>query len=489
MRPFVYIEGDAKAFLTLGQPHCCVSFFICIYLQIYKRLLVLIFNNHNTMTVHRKLVLIAAPLFLCSFLLTGCYLARYQLGRIPQTFFSHGDFERHLLQKGNNKIEDGMFSLVKCQRQSLTSKGMVLSSDEITIYIDEIFGRRNTGIPHLECPRINETRYSPLIARNTSKDGVQYFFALNLRSSLDPLPRLLGSLVEVVTFLGPDNCVLSIVEGNSDDGTQDVLQSVRPSLEAIGLRYYFTRSDIDPTQGGRIHKLASLRNGALEPLFELQSQSNAETIVSFINDVALCPEDLLELILQRKTLDADMTCGMDWTYVGQDPTFYDVWISRSIHGDTFFDIPPDGSWDNAWNLFWNDDVTQARYVSNRPFQVFSCWNGATVFRAQPIWDGIRFRGPKESECFEGEPELFCKDLWLRGHGKIAVVPSVNLEYTLERGRDIKLLKGYTSDIVSSQDPTDNRISWQKDPPKKVKCMPDYSRQSWRTWNEGFEHRT
>jgi alpha-1,3-mannosyltransferase len=42
---------------------------------------------------------------------------------------------------------------------------------------------------------------------------------------------------------------------------------------------------------------------------------------------------------------------MDWTYVGENPAFYDVWIARSMKGDTFFIIPEDGSWDYAWNLF------------------------------------------------------------------------------------------------------------------------------------------
>ncbi|TQS33071.1 hypothetical protein Golomagni_06598, partial [Golovinomyces magnicellulatus] len=421
--------------------------------------------------MHRKLISIAAPLFLCSLFLTSCYLARHQLRQIPNPLFSHihdyhDSIANEIPQKYIEKIEDGT----------------VLRSAEIKDYIDEIFGRHETDLSNLECPIINQTRYSPLISRNKSKSDIHYFFALNLRTNLNPLPRLLGSIVEVAKFLGPDNCVLSIVEGNSKDGTQDVLQAIRPSLEAIGLRYHFKRSDVDPGQGNRIHKLALLRNAALEPLLELKGQTNTDTVLSFINDVTACPEDLLELILQRQTLGADMTCAMDWTYVGPDPTFYDVWVSRSIHGEIFFDIPPDNSWDNAWNLFWNDDPSQARYVANRPFQVFSCWNGATVFRAQPFLDGLQFRGPTDSECFQGEAELICKDLWLRGHGKIAVVPSVNLEYTVERGRQIKQLKGYTSDIVSIQDSSEDSISWQLEPPEMVKCMPDFKRQSWRPWN-------
>lgn len=46
------------------------------------------------------------------------------------------------------------------------------------------------------------------------------------------------------------------------------------------------------------------------------------TTVVFIKDVALCKEGVLELVHQRNRQNADMTCAMDWTYMGSDPTFY-----------------------------------------------------------------------------------------------------------------------------------------------------------------------
>ena len=54
-----------------------------------------------------------------------------------------------------------------------------------------------------------------------------------------------------------------------------------------------------------------------------------------------------------------MTCAMDWVYVGPDPTFYDVWIARGMMGDSFFNVPDDGNWNSAWNLFWNDPKAKA----------------------------------------------------------------------------------------------------------------------------------
>jgi alpha-1,3-mannosyltransferase len=314
---------------------------------------------------------------------------------------------------------------------------------------------------------------------------IEYFFALDLRNCIGILPRLIGSIVEAVRFLGPKRCALSIIEGNSPDGTGQVLAALRPALDNLTTTYYFESSDIDPMKMERITALAELRNLALQPLTSATERHKFNgnlTSVAFINDVAICPEDLLELFYQRKNLGADMVCALDWTYLATDPTFYDVWVARTIKGDSFFHIPEGGSWDSAWNLFWNDPETKARYTSSTPFQVFSCWNGATAFTAAPIIDGgIRLRGNADGECYKGEPQLFCKDLWFHGWGKIAVVPSVHLEYTNENAERIKALKGFTSSLVHANG-SDDLIDWQPNPPDEVRCMPNMDDQYFEPWN-------
>lgn len=129
-----------------------------------------------------------------------------------------------------------------------------------------------------------------------------------------------------------------------------------------------------------------------------------------------------------------------------------------------------------------------------------------AFTAAPILNGtVGFRRVKEEECFQGEPQLFCKDMWWAGYGRIAVIPTVNLEYTDERGRWIKEKKGFVSDLVGDgkkkieakeygdtdneegkrkEVNTDLRIQW-KGPPDMVKCMPTFDRQSWLPWNESL----
>ncbi|KAL1840257.1 hypothetical protein VTJ49DRAFT_688 [Mycothermus thermophilus] len=331
----------------------------------------------------------------------------------------------------------------------------VLDPATKSTYIDAILAPEVTAVPRLECPKPDTSRYEHLrVTGADSEDGViTYFFALDLRQCVKLLPRLIGSIAETIRFLGPQNCALSIVEGNSDDGTGEVLAALRPSLEEVGVTYYLTTTPINPKEDDRIVALAQLRNLAIQPIIDQANNKTSssplaagrrysahDTNIVFLNDVAICAEDILELIYQRRFLQADMVCAMDWTYVGPDPTFYDVWTARGMTGDSFFRIPPDGSWDFAWNLFWNDADIYQKLSAHTSFQVFSCWNGATVFGAGPVLDeGVRFRSARKGECLQGEPQLFWKK--------------------------IKDAKGYTSR-----------------PPDMIKCIPTYDNQYFEPWN-------
>jgi alpha-1,3-mannosyltransferase len=256
-------------------------------------------------------------------------------------------------------------------------------------------------------------------------------------------------------------------------------KSLRTEFDSLGLDYFFNSSDINPLENGvdRIQALAELRDLALQPLINHEAEFNENATVVFLNDVAACPDDILELIHQRSIQDADMTCAMDWTYVGNDPTFYDVWVSRGMTGESFFRIPEDVSWDYAWHLFWNDPESRAHLDAGKPFQAFSCWNGAVAFTAAPIVsEQIKFRAHYEGESFQGEPKLFCKDMWAHGHGRIAVVPSVNLEYSDEQARKIKELKGYVQSWTANEG-DDVKTEWRDEwgGMKKQKVRRNYER--------------
>jgi len=243
-------------------------------------------------------------------------------------------------------------------------------------YIKAIMTPEDKGFPRLECPVPTHGRYDYLrnqsIYHNYADSGGRrkYFFALDLHQSVTILPRLLGSIIEAIRFLGPAQCALSIVEGRSDDGTFEVLQTLSEALQKESIPYFFKSSDKNPlgTPGARIEMLSDLRNEALEPMISNPDHySMNDTTVVFLNDISLCMEDILELIHQRVHQKADMTCGMDWKNLWRDPTFYDVWIARGMNGDSFFEIPADGSWDSAWNLFWNNQKAKGNVVRRKPF--------------------------------------------------------------------------------------------------------------------------
>jgi alpha-1,3-mannosyltransferase len=264
----------------------------------------------------------------------------------------------------------------------------------------------------------------------------------------------------------------------------------------LNITYHFTTNDIDPKAGGdvdRIAALALLRNQALRPLASVPEDYSPDTTVVFINDVSLCMEDILELIHQRLIQKADMTCAMDWIYGGS--AFYDVWVSRALNGDQFFEIPQSGSWDFSGNLFWNHPASRARWEAKKPFQVYACWNGATAFTAQPILEStITFRAAHraqgaDEECYMGEPTLFCKDMWYEGHGRIAVVPSVNVGYSDEESVKVKQVHGRTGEWVEQEvDDRDGLVQWQFEPPPVVKCVPTYQRPQWVPWDQGLARR-
>lgn len=227
----------------------------------------------------------------------------------------------------------------------------ILGEERLGQVVRAIFNPKDSTFQRLECPQPKGlARYEPLktttAGTHSSPEAVKFFFALDLTQCVDLLPRLLGSVVETVRFLGPENCAISIVEGNSDDGTPEVLDAIAHEVEALGTEYFFQTSNIDPKAEARIVSLAQLRNLALQPMLDdTRRYTSPNTTVVFLNDVAICMEDILELVYQRSLLGADMTCAMDWTYVGANPTFYDVWISRTITGESFFNIPGDRSWD------------------------------------------------------------------------------------------------------------------------------------------------
>lgn len=350
-----------------------------------------------------------------------------------------------------------------------------------------ILDPKESGPSRLGCPEVSSARYRHMLARKTkakNPDGKlkrKYYFALDLYNSQHVLPTLLGAIVEAIRFLGPENCALSVVEGRSRDWTYDILAEVGEAVEDMGVAFNLTTNPIDPLEEGgeRIMALAELRNQALQPLYDHPEDYTADSIVLFINDINPCVDDILELAHQLDIQKADMTCSMDWQSRGS--VLYDFWVSRAINGDSFFEIPQNGAWDFSQNMFWNEPTSKERMDALQPVQVYACWNGMVVFRTKPLLkEGIRFRGQRENECYMGEPTYLCKDFWAAGHGRVAIVPSVNVAYTLTEALATKKYRGYVDEVVEYAATTEvnELIDWQKEPPPMVKCAKTWDKPSW-----------
>ncbi len=355
-----------------------------------------------------------------------------------------------------------------------------LPAHEVTTYIREIMGEGNSTMWRIQCPASIAARYDSLQATREKDGRIQYLFALDIYQAIPVLPTLLGSIIQTIRFLGPTRCAVSVVEGRSTDGTYQVLAALQVEIERLGAAFYMSTSDVSPQDGkqDRFAGLAFLRNLALAPLVMDKAKYSPDAQVIFLNDVYLCPHDILELLYQQKTQHATMTCGMDWSHGGA--IFYDIYVARSIVGETFWQIAQDGGWQFSGNLFWADRTTSAKYLSRQPFQVYACWNGGAVIAARPIMERqIRFRRNVDGECYMGEPTLFAKDLWRLGFGRIQVVPSVNVGYD-NRTEEAKDRHGRVEDALdmTSADLQSELVQWQDSPPSLVKCMAQFHEPYW-----------
>ena len=371
---------------------------------------------------------------------------------------------------------------VKAWRKGPKAHNMdALNGSEVAKVLEAITNNDMALSPGSACQRGIDARY---ITMQGSGEKVRYFFALNLYQAMEVLPLLLRSILDVAYFLGLDQCAISIVEGRSTDGSFNVAEAYKHKLEKIGLKVYLSTSEMDPkdeTQD-RMEGLAFLRNMALAPLVVSPELYSPDVQVIFLNDVLICPYDIVEMLYQQKQQNATMTCGMDWT--SQGATFYDIYVARSIVGESFWQVAQDGLWHFSNNLFWADRESRAKYDNHQPFQVYSCWNGGAVIAGAPIMQQkIRFRrnDVTADECYMGEPTLFAKDLWRLGLGRIQVVPSVNVIYGEETTFNaVKDLRGRVEGSVNVSDPAlqTERVQWQALPPSLVKCMPQLHTPYW-----------
>ncbi|KAF7979219.1 hypothetical protein HWV62_43170 [Athelia sp. TMB] len=347
------------------------------------------------------------------------------------------------------------------------------------------------------------------------------FLALNVLDAQRALAALLHELPGVLAFLGP-HAFVSVLESGSRDATPGLLGVLARLLDAHGVAHRIEvrgGARLDKRGGRRIAALARVRNEVMQPLYDGSAAAAAgvESFgrVLFMNDIIFCAADMLEILYEHENQGADMTCALDWG----NHIVYDRWVLRTMTGSpsyaqsellTFFaasrshpTAPTDPRTPIPQPLPWNP-AERARLRRLQPFQVFSCWNGAAVIRADAFTttnhsgggggDGgdespVRFRtarndvtpvNERQSECF-----LLPVDLWRRGMGRIQVVPRASVAYTGAEYEEVRQDGGRAASyshpagladvpLVGEGGGEGGKIEWEARPPAQV-LYHDYAR--------------
>ncbi|GAA6025035.1 hypothetical protein JCM10207_008648 [Rhodosporidiobolus poonsookiae] len=380
------------------------------------------------------------------------------------------------------------------------------------------------------------SRYSALQGIGSSPSHARSgptFFALNLWNSGDVLPALSRTLLSVARFLGPDSVHISIFENGSTDNTTVALAHFAAALTALDIPHTIV-SDPRKTDWKRVHRIAQLaeyRNVALAPLASAPyNTTTAPDDLVYINDVFVCPADVLELLFQRKVQDADAACAMDWRENGGlakmwhgGVKFYDNWVTRSLDGRILrarMDLLSE--WRDGLKELWEqpgEEYSRARFEKGLPIPVYSCWNGMLAMTAEPFlttgtaarynsidtvdwspsdtWarrrpqkvsEPTRFRSGSDSpgECAGSECKTLARDFWTRGYDRWLIVPTVRTTYALSTYTHPQLLHlsslnppssstlslNHSSSGQHSLEPLAEHIDWPSlTPPTNVICFP------------------
>ncbi|KAJ7622878.1 cryptococcal mannosyltransferase 1-domain-containing protein [Mycena rosella] len=199
-------------------------------------------------------------------------------------------------------------------------------------------------------------------------NGTKVFIAVLFNNNIDILPHWIEEFTKVIHYLGTANVFISVVESNSWDGTAEMLDEWKGTLDGMGVAHLIhTRDHVvpRPSDRDRIDFLSAARNLALAPLVE----KGGYDVVLFSNDILIKAESVVEL-LKTNNGEWDMVCGLDVGRWG----LYDVWVVRDRLGRLVSSL---------WPYFLEDAGIQA-VMEDEPAPVFTCWNGIVAFRADPV---------------------------------------------------------------------------------------------------------
>ncbi|KAF9073267.1 glycosyltransferase family 69 protein [Rhodocollybia butyracea] len=257
-----------------------------------------------------------------------------------------------------------------------------------------------------------------------------YYFAIVIHSADHFLVDQLAVIVQMAKRLGTNNIFVSMLDYDSTDSTETLVDLCEAVLTLLGIPFRLRRvpgMTEDPAAAYYPLEEAHMRNLALEPLTELYQKRQ----IKFHRVIWLkgftCPNDILETIKISTANDAAMVCGMDWAEHNGFFIFSDRWRTRDIEGNQFRQSKSSSKPDAVPP---RDKLGASRYAQHLPFQVFCCEAGTHVVDpAQSYYKGISYRSgtdihnisngdsahvrPPDAPCLDSSQAWFCRDLWVR----------------------------------------------------------------------------
>ena len=274
---------------------------------------------------------------------------------------------------------------------------------------------------------------------STSKNTTFYITAM-IANMEGIIVNFIEEMQKLINYLGKQNVIISIVEnGDSKDKTRDYLIEFKTYLDKNQIinKFILTNEVEDPRKKLnsseylekkgelRIVFYSILRNKCFDFMYEIPNFDFDNTKIIYFNDIYYKYEDIINLISTNNE-DYDAVCALDF-----DHSFYDRWVSIDLDGNSLLmDFP-----------FLVNKEAQDLILSHKPFRVFSCWNGVTVFTASPLKNKtLQFRYKKDNEtrkykinnCLDLNYESECTylhiDLFNLGYTKKFINPDVRVTY-------------------------------------------------------------
>jgi len=257
-----------------------------------------------------------------------------------------------------------------------------------------------------------------------------YFFAANFFNNEDIMDHWFTEFIKLAGIIGSNRVFLSVYENDSKDNTSALLQVFVSKLNKLGVphRIISENNQLRRNYGGRIEYLAVVRNRALAPLLDFVQNgtmfadneyttslfASKHSRVVFINDIYFKAIDMIRLIGTHNQ-NYDIACGMDFY-----TQFYDHYATRDVRGDWLVNLYP----------YVKEPVSQQLVRDNKPFPVYSCWNGAASMSVEPFFKhNVKFRSNSANDmCDHSECFLICEDFREANFSRVYINPRVKVAY-------------------------------------------------------------